>query len=57
MCLEIVVCLFEIKNIVVLKDVTGDLSCVVKYCEMCKEGFVLFSGDDVIGFEFVKFGG
>lgn len=55
--LEMVVCFVEISNIVVLKDVIGDLSWVVLYWEFCGNDFVLLSGDDVIGLEFVKFGG
>ncbi|EGR4483044.1 dihydrodipicolinate synthase [Vibrio cholerae] len=54
---ETVARLSEIKNIVALKDATGDLSRVAKHREMCKEGFVLLSGDDATGLEFVKLGG
>ncbi len=54
---ETVARLSEIKNIVALKDATGDLSRVAKHREMCKEGFVLLSGDDASGLEFVKLGG
>ncbi|MCX9565122.1 4-hydroxy-tetrahydrodipicolinate synthase, partial [Vibrio cholerae] len=54
---ETVARLSEIKNIVALKDATGDLSRVAKHREMCKEGFVLLSGDDATGLEFVRLGG
>ncbi|WP_159217744.1 4-hydroxy-tetrahydrodipicolinate synthase, partial [Klebsiella pneumoniae] len=54
---ETVARLSEIKNIVALKDATGDLSRVAKHREMCKEGFVLLSGHDATGPEFVKLGG
>ncbi|MGL6026751.1 MAG: 4-hydroxy-tetrahydrodipicolinate synthase [Vibrio sp.] len=54
---ETVARLSEINNIVALKDATGDLSRVAKHRAMCKEGFVLLSGDDATGLEFVKLGG
>ncbi|EEY44637.1 4-hydroxy-tetrahydrodipicolinate synthase [Vibrio mimicus] len=54
---ETVARLSEIKNIVALKDATGDLSRVAKHREMCRDGFVLLSGDDATGLEFVKLGG
>ncbi|QIL84860.1 4-hydroxy-tetrahydrodipicolinate synthase [Vibrio sp. HDW18] len=54
---ETVARLSEIKNIVALKDATGDLTRVAKHRAMCKEGFVLLSGDDATGLEFVKLGG
>ncbi|MDE1514507.1 MULTISPECIES: 4-hydroxy-tetrahydrodipicolinate synthase [Vibrio] len=54
---ETVARLSEINNIVALKDATGDLSRVAKHRALCKEGFVLLSGDDATGLEFVKLGG
>ncbi|MFD2014883.1 4-hydroxy-tetrahydrodipicolinate synthase [Vibrio olivae] len=49
--------LSEIENIVALKDATGDLSRVQIHRELCGEDFILLSGDDSTGLEFVKAGG
>lgn len=54
---ETVARLSEIKNIVALKDATGDLSRVAIHRELCGENFALFSGDDATGLEFIKLGG
>ncbi|NGZ13286.1 4-hydroxy-tetrahydrodipicolinate synthase [Vibrio aestuarianus] len=54
---ETVARLAEISNIVALKDATGDLSRVALHRELCGNDFVLLSGDDATGLEFVKLGG
>ncbi|MPW35208.1 4-hydroxy-tetrahydrodipicolinate synthase [Vibrio sp. B1Z05] len=54
---ETVARLSKIDNIVALKDATGDLSRVAKHKELCGDDFVLLSGDDATGLEFVKLGG
>ncbi|KFI13989.1 4-hydroxy-tetrahydrodipicolinate synthase [Vibrio coralliilyticus] len=54
---ETVARLAEIDNIVALKDATGDLSRIAIYRELCGEDFILLSGDDSSGLDFVKQGG
>lgn len=54
---ETVARLSEIKVIAGLKDATGDLSRVHKHRELCRDDFVLLSGDDSTGLDFVKLGG
>ncbi|ADT86348.1 4-hydroxy-tetrahydrodipicolinate synthase [Vibrio sp. Vb2880] len=54
---ETVARLAELKSIVALKDATGDLSRVALHRELCGNDFVLLSGDDATGLEFVKLGG
>lgn len=54
---ETVARLAELKNIVALKDATGDLSRIALHRELCGNQFVLLSGDDATGLEFVKLGG
>ncbi|MCA2014882.1 4-hydroxy-tetrahydrodipicolinate synthase [Vibrio tritonius] len=54
---ETVARLSEIKNIIALKDATGDLSRVALHRELCRDDFLLFSGDDATGLDFVKLGG
>ncbi len=54
---ETVARLSEIKVIAGLKDATGDLSRVKKHRELCRDDFVLLSGDDSTGLEFIKLGG
>ncbi|MCL9782524.1 4-hydroxy-tetrahydrodipicolinate synthase [Vibrio sp. S4M6] len=54
---ETVARLSEIDNIVALKDATGDLSRIQIHRELCGEDFILLSGDDSTGLEFVKRGG
>ncbi|MCW8334275.1 4-hydroxy-tetrahydrodipicolinate synthase [Vibrio paucivorans] len=49
--------LAEIENIVALKDATGDLSRIAAHRELCGEDFILLSGDDSTGLEFVRQGG
>lgn len=54
---ETVARLAEIDSIVALKDATGDLSRIAIHRELCGEDFILLSGDDSSGLEFVKLGG
>ncbi len=54
---ETVARLAELNNIVALKDATGDLSRVALHQQLCGEDFILLSGDDATGLEFVKLGG
>lgn len=54
---ETVARLSKIDKIVAVKDATGDLSRVEKHRELCGEDFILLSGDDVTGLDFVKLGG
>ncbi|WP_428771799.1 4-hydroxy-tetrahydrodipicolinate synthase [Vibrio sp.] len=54
---ETVARLAEIDSIVALKDATGDLSRIAIHRELCGEDFILLSGDDATGLEFVKRGG
>jgi 4-hydroxy-tetrahydrodipicolinate synthase len=54
---ETVARLAEIESIVALKDATGDLGRIAIHRELCGEDFILLSGDDASGLEFVKQGG
>ncbi|MDA0120752.1 4-hydroxy-tetrahydrodipicolinate synthase [Vibrio sp. T11.5] len=54
---ETVARLAEIDNIVALKDATGDLSRIAIHRELCGKDFILLSGDDSSGLDFVKQGG
>lgn len=49
--------LSQLDNIVGVKDATGDLSRVDKIRELCGDEFILLSGDDLTGLDFVKRGG
>lgn len=54
---ETVARLSKIDNIVALKDATGELDRVAKHQKLCDKDFILLSGDDATGLEFVKLGG
>lgn len=54
---ETVARLSKLDNIVAIKDATGDLSRVVLHRELCGDDFILLSGDDATGLEFIKLGG
>ncbi|WP_047046095.1 4-hydroxy-tetrahydrodipicolinate synthase [Vibrio mexicanus] len=54
---ETVARLAEIENIVALKDATGDLDRVKIHRELCGDDFILLSGDDSTGLDFVRLGG
>ncbi|MFO1435564.1 MAG: 4-hydroxy-tetrahydrodipicolinate synthase [Gammaproteobacteria bacterium] len=49
--------LSKIKNIVGIKEATGDLTRVGKIRDLCGEKFLLFSGDDATAAEFMLAGG
>lgn len=54
---ETVGLLAKIKNIVGIKEATGDVSRVVKIKQLAGEDFIFLSGDDATGFESIKLGG
>ncbi len=54
---ETVARLAKLDNIVALKDATGDLSRVALHRELCGDDFILLSGDDATGLEFMRLGG
>ncbi|MFA0087461.1 4-hydroxy-tetrahydrodipicolinate synthase [Vibrio sp. 10N.286.49.C2] len=54
---ETVARLSKIPGIVALKDATGDLSRIQIHRELCGEDFILLSGDDSSGLDFVQQGG
>ncbi|MHC6802869.1 4-hydroxy-tetrahydrodipicolinate synthase, partial [Vibrio antiquarius] len=54
---ETVARLSKLDNIVALKDATGDLDRIAIHRELCGEDFILLSGDDATGLDFVKLGG
>jgi 4-hydroxy-tetrahydrodipicolinate synthase len=54
---ETVARLSKIDKIVALKDATGDLDRVAIHRKLCGKEFILLSGDDATGLEFVKLGG
>ena len=49
--------LAKIKNIIGIKEATGDLARVGKIRDLCGEKFLLFSGDDATAAEFMLAGG
>lgn len=54
---ETVARLAEVKNIVCLKDATGNLSRVNQLLEMVDDGFTILSGDDATSLDFMQLGG
>ncbi|KXF81777.1 4-hydroxy-tetrahydrodipicolinate synthase [Enterovibrio coralii] len=54
---ETVARLSAFENIVGIKDATGDLSRVKLHRELCGEDFILLSGDDLTGLDFIEQGG
>ncbi|MCL9776067.1 4-hydroxy-tetrahydrodipicolinate synthase [Vibrio methylphosphonaticus] len=54
---ETVARLSKIPGIVALKDATGDLSRIQIHRELCGEDFILLSGDDSTGLDFIQQGG
>ncbi|MFC3024354.1 4-hydroxy-tetrahydrodipicolinate synthase [Vibrio zhugei] len=54
---ETVARLSKLKNIVALKDATGDIERVAQHRALCSDDFVLLSGDDATGLDFIKAGG
>lgn len=49
--------LSEIKNIIGIKEATGDLERLKFLKENCSDDFYLYSGDDETAFDFIKLGG
>ncbi len=54
---ETVARLAELKNIVGIKEATGDMNQVSRIIEMCPEGFTVLSGDDFTTFPLMCLGG
>ena len=54
---ETVARLATVPNIIGVKEATGDLARIERLQEMCGENFLLFSGDDATGCEFMLRGG
>ncbi|ATF09794.1 4-hydroxy-tetrahydrodipicolinate synthase [Candidatus Enterovibrio altilux] len=54
---ETVAHLSKLKNIVGIKDATGDLDRIRIHREHCGEDFILLGGDDMIGLDFIAAGG
>jgi len=54
---ETIARLSDIKNIVGVKEATGDLSRIQQLRDLCVENFVLYSGDDATSCEFCLSGG
>ncbi len=46
-----------IKNIIGIKDATGDLSVAAALINQCQDNFLLYSGDDATAVEFILMGG
>ncbi|MGC6247912.1 4-hydroxy-tetrahydrodipicolinate synthase [Bisgaard Taxon 45] len=54
---ETIARLSKVKNIVAVKEATGDLSRVKKIKELAGDAFIFLSGDDATGLESIKLGG
>ncbi len=54
---ETVIRLSRLKNIVGIKDATGDINRLKNIINKVEKDFYLFSGDDLTSYEFLKFGG
>ncbi|MCS5586512.1 MAG: 4-hydroxy-tetrahydrodipicolinate synthase [Gammaproteobacteria bacterium] len=54
---ETAVRLSEIKNIIGIKDATGDLEVAKALIDQCPSNFILYSGDDATAVEFILMGG
>ncbi|CAM2771265.1 4-hydroxy-tetrahydrodipicolinate synthase [Vibrio rarus] len=54
---ETVARLSKLDNIIAIKDATGDVTRVAQHKELCGDDFILLSGDDATGLDFVKLGG
>jgi 4-hydroxy-tetrahydrodipicolinate synthase len=54
---DTVVRLAEIKNIIGIKEATGDLKRAQELLERCPSDFLIYSGDDKTAFELIKLGG
>ena len=54
---ETAVRLSAVKNIIGIKDATGDLNVALALIDQCPEDFLLYSGDDATAIEFILMGG
>ena len=54
---ETAVRLSSVKNIIGIKDATGDLNVARALIDQCPEDFLLYSGDDATAIEFILMGG
>jgi len=54
---ETAVRLSAVKNIIGIKDATGDLNVARALIDQCPENFLLYSGDDATAIEFILMGG
>jgi 4-hydroxy-tetrahydrodipicolinate synthase len=54
---ETAVRLSAVKNIIGIKDATGDLNVARALIDQCPEDFLLYSGDDATAIEFILMGG
>ena len=57
MSVETTLRLAEIKNIIGIKDATGDLSVIKQLVGRCPEDFLLLTGDDATALDFILCGG
>ena len=57
MSVETTIRLAEIKNIIGIKDATGDLSVIKQLVGRCPEDFLLLTGDDATALDFILCGG
>ena len=57
MSVETTLRLAEIKNIIGIKDATGDLSVIKQLVERCPADFLLLTGDDATALDFILCGG
>ena len=54
---ETIIRLSKIKNIVGIKDATGDLEIAKQLINTLKDNFLIYSGDDATALDFIKMGG
>jgi 4-hydroxy-tetrahydrodipicolinate synthase len=54
---ETIIRLAKIKNIIGVKDATGDLSVAQKLIDTCPKDFLIYSGDDATAVKFILMGG
>ncbi|ABL02060.1 dihydrodipicolinate synthase [Candidatus Ruthia magnifica str. Cm (Calyptogena magnifica)] len=57
LCVETVLRLSNIDNIIGIKDATGDLNVAKALIEQCADDFLFYSGDDATAVEFILMGG
>jgi 4-hydroxy-tetrahydrodipicolinate synthase len=54
---ETVIRLSDVKNIIGIKEATGNLERAKELIEKCPEGFAIYSGDDATALDFILLGG